>query len=129
MKLKTLGFVAIAAVAFAVPASAQRFLTYDTDRAISVMGTVVGIDWMNPNSELHVLVRNMGMDKDGEWVFLMGPPTRSTQYGWNPDSLKFGEPVSLMMHPAKDGSHSGQLVSATLPDGRVLQASEPDEAG
>ena len=129
LKLRALTFVAMAVVLFAVPTFAQRYLNYDTTKSVALTGTVVGLDWMNPNSQLFVRAKDAGTGKDEQWVFLMGPPARSTQYGWNPQSLKPGDTVTLMMHPAKDGSNRGQLVNVTLPDGRTLQASEPDAAG
>lgn len=129
MTLRGLGLATIAAAALATPTLAQRYLDYDAAKSIAVTGTVVGMDWMNPNSQLFVRVKNPATGQDEQWVFLMGPPTRSIQFGWSPDILKQGDPVKLMMHPAKDGSQRGQLVNATLPDGRTLQASEPDPAG
>ena len=129
MKLNALIFVAIATVPFAAPTFAQRYLNYDTAKTISMTGTVVGLDWMNPNSELFVRVKNAVTGNDEQWVFLMGPPTRSAQHGWNPESLKPGDAVTVKMHPAKDSSNRGQLVNATLPDGITLQASEPNPAG
>jgi hypothetical protein len=129
MKLRAFTLATIAALAFAAPTLAQRYLNYDTTKSIPVTGTVVGLDWMNPNSELFVRVKDAATGRDEQWVFLMGPPTRSTQSGWDRDSLKPGDSVTLMMHPAKDGSQRGQLVNATLPDGRTLKASEPNPAG
>ena len=131
MNFKALSFAAIVAATFVAPTLAQtyRFLDYDMGRTVEMKGTVQHLDWMNPNSELRVLVKGDASGKNEEWTFVMGPPTRSVQYGWSIDSLKAGDPVTVMIHPSRDGSHSGQLVSATLPDGRKLQATEPDPAG
>jgi hypothetical protein len=125
MKLKALGLAAIAAAAFAAPSLAQRYLNYDTTKSIPVTGSVVGLDWMNPNSQLFVRAKDPATGKDEQWVFLMAPPTRSIQFGWKPNSLKPGDAVTVVMHPAKDGSMRGQLVNVTLPDGRTLQAAGP----
>jgi hypothetical protein len=40
--------------------------------------------------------------------------------GWRPDSVKPGDKVSIDFHPLKDGSRGGQLVAATLADGKRL---------
>ena len=109
-------------------AQTSRFLYYDMRQAREINGTVQQLDWMNPNSELRVSVKNEATGKIEEWSFVMGPPTRSIRSGWSSDSLKRGDPVTLTMYPSRDGSHSGQLVSATLPDGRTLQATEPNPA-
>jgi hypothetical protein len=125
MKPKALGLAAIAAVTFASPMFAQRYLNYDTTKSITMTGTVVGLDWMNPNNELYVRAKDPATDKDEQFVFLMAPPTRSTQLGWKPNTLKPGDTVTVVMHPAKDGSMRGQLVNVTLPDGRTLRATGP----
>lgn len=125
MTLKTLGLAAIVVVTFGAPALAQRYLNFDMMQSIPLTGTVVGLDWMNPNSELFVRAKDPATGQDEQWVFLMAPPTRSTQFGWKPTSLKPGDTVALVMHPAKDGSMRGELVNVTLPDGRTLQATGP----
>src|SRR5580704_2880399 len=91
MKPKALGLAAIAAVTFASPMFAQRYLNYDTTKSITMTGTVVGLDWMNPNNELYVRAKDPATDKDEQFVFLMAPPTRSTQLGWKPNTLKPGD--------------------------------------
>jgi len=125
MKLTAFVLIAGAVVAFAQPASAQRYLNYDTTKSISLTGTVVGLDWMNPNNELFVRAPDPATGKDEQWVLLMGPPTRSRQFGWTPATLKPGDMVTLVMHPAKDRSMRGQLMRVTLPDGRTLLANQP----
>jgi hypothetical protein len=55
-----------------------------------------------------------------QWALEMGPPARQLLRGWKPDSLKPGDSVTVHIHPLKDGSRGGQLVDATLPDGRTV---------
>ena len=50
----------------------------------------------------------------------MGSPGQQTQRGWRPDSVKAGDKVTITMHPLKDGSRGGQLLSAVLPSGQQL---------
>ena len=40
--------------------------------------------------------------------------------GWKPSTLKPGDKVTLTMHPLRNGSPGGSLVSVVVPDGRVL---------
>jgi hypothetical protein len=40
--------------------------------------------------------------------------------GWKPSTLKPGDKVTLTMHPLKNGSPGGSLVSVKVPDGRTL---------
>ena len=132
MKIRLLFIAAlVAATAFAQPALAQtyRFLYFDMNMVAQAQGTIQSLDWMNPNSELHVLVKNPSTGTSEEWTFVMGPPARSAAYGWHSDTVKPGEEVALTFYPSRDGSHSGQLVNVTLPDGRTFQATEPNPAG
>lgn len=121
------------AAALTAPVHAQtyRFLSYDMERTVEMRGTVESFNWMNPNSELHVLVTNTATGKPEKWTFVMGPPSKSAQYGWDKESVKPGDSITLLMHPPRKDSneHSGQLVRITLPDGRTLQATEPNPAG
>jgi len=120
-------------LAIGSPAAAQteRFLNYDMGQTVEMSGTVQKLDWMNPNSELRVLVKNPNSGMSEEWTFVMGPPTRAEKFGWNKMTLKQGDQITLLMYPAQDKSHprSGQLVSVTLPDGRKLQATGPNPPG
>jgi len=125
MKFKVLGLAALAVATFTVPSLAQRYLNYDETKSISLMGTVIGLDWMNPNSELFVRAKDPATGKDEQWVLVMAPPSRTKQFGWKPTTLKPGDAVSLVMHPARDKSMRGELVTVTLPDGRTLRATGP----
>ena len=107
-------------------AQTYRYLYYDMSRVAQAQGTVEHLDWMNPNSELHVSIKDPSTGYSEGWTFVMGPPSRSTQYGWTSNSVKPGEMVALTFYPSRDGSRSGQLVNLTLPDGRMLQATEPN---
>ena len=128
-------YLIVAAIAAAIPlgeqanAQAYRYLYYDMNMIAQAHGTVQRFDWMNPNSEIHVLIKDPSTGSSEAWTFVMGPPTRSAEYGWDKDSLKPGDEVVLTFHPSRDGSHSGQLVNATLPSGSTLQATEPNPAG
>jgi hypothetical protein len=45
--------------------------------------------------------------------------------GWNSKTLTPGMPITLTIHPLRDGSNGGQFLTATLPDGRQLEAGRP----
>lgn len=115
------GLAAIAACAIAAPALAHHsFAMFDSEKSIKVTGTVKELEWTNPHSWLRVMVVDQATGKPVQWAFEMGPPQQQIRRGWKPDSLKPGDTVSLTMHPLKDGARGGQLVDATLPDGRTV---------
>ena len=121
MKLVTLGFASAVAAAIAAPAFAHHsFAMFDAEKTVTVSGTVKEVEWTNPHVWLRVMVPNQASGKAEQWGFEMGPPAQQIRRGWEPDSLKAGDAVTLDMHPLKDGSRGGQVVTATLPDGRKV---------
>ncbi len=118
MKFGTLSLAAVVAAALAAPAFAHHsFAMFDSEKLITYKGTVKQLEWTNPHSWLRVMIT----DQNGtprEWGLEMGPPARQIQRGWKPDSLRPGDTVTVDIHPLRDGSRGGQLVSAVLPDGR-----------
>jgi uncharacterized protein DUF6152 len=127
MKLGTLSLAVIVTAAFAAPAFAHHsFAMFDSEKLITYKGTVKQLEWTNPHSWLRVMIT----DQNGtprEWGLEMGPPARQIQRGWKPDSLRPGDTVTVDIHPLRDGSRGGQLVSAVLPDGkRVGGAGAPN---
>ena len=118
MKIRTLSLAIVAAVAFATPAFAHHsFAMFDSEKLITFKATVKQLEWTNPHSWLRVMIPDQA-GQTREWGLEMGPPARQIQRGWKPDSLKPGDTVTVDIHPLRDGSRGGQLVSAVLPDGR-----------
>ena len=121
MNLKLLGIAAALTGAITAPALAHHsFAMFDADKTVTVTGTVKEVEWTNPHTWLRVMVMDQASGKLVQWGFEMGPPAQQIRRGWKPDSLKPGDKFTLKMHPLKDGSRGGQLVEATLPDGRTV---------
>jgi hypothetical protein len=121
MNLKTIGFTALIAASFAMPAFAHHsFAMFDSDKTITVTGTVKELEWTNPHAWVRVMVMDQATGKPVQWGFELGPPAQQIRRGWKPDSLKPGDKLTLKMHPLRDGSRGGQVVDATLPDGRTV---------
>jgi hypothetical protein len=45
--------------------------------------------------------------------------------GLRPQTLTPGMPVTLTIHPLKDGTNRGEFVSITLPDGTTMSTAGP----
>src|SRR5205814_7400275 len=120
MRLPALCLTIAAASAMAAPAAAHHsFAMFDADKTVTMKGTVKELEWTNPHSWLRIMVVDQA-GKTVQWGLEMGPPARQIQRGWKPDSLKPGDSVTVNIHPLRDGSRGGQLVTATLPDGRTV---------
>ncbi|HYK81162.1 MAG TPA: DUF6152 family protein [Micropepsaceae bacterium] len=117
-KALTLGLIFSAAI-LAPAAAHHSFAMFDSDKTVTMKGTVKELEWTNPHSWLRIMVADQ-TGKQVQWGLEMGPPARQIQRGWKPDSLKPGDPVTVNIHPLRDGSRGGQLVTATLPNGKTV---------
>lgn len=121
MDLKALSLAVAVTAALAAPAFAHHsFAMFDADKTVTVTGVVKEVEWTNPHTWIRVMVTDEKTGKPVQWGFEMGPPAQQIRRGWKPDSLRPGDKFTLRMHPLKDGSRGGQLVDATLPDGRTV---------
>ena len=123
MNVKSLSLAGLALSLFAGQALAHHsFAMFDPDKLISQAGVVKEFEWTNP----HVWIHIMAPDQNGkpvEWSFEMQAVAQVTSGGWKPDIVKPGDKVTIEFHPLKDGSRGGELVAATLPDGKRLGSS------
>jgi hypothetical protein len=130
--LSTLGASLIALVTLPLLAHHSIDAEFDRNKPITVTGTVTKIDWMNPHIWIYLDVK----EKDGKvakWQFEGGPPNALRRGGWNRDSLKVGDQVTISGVLAKvDGglsANTGNASQVTLPDGRKVLAGQNDEKG
>ena len=121
MNFRLIFTLALIPIGIAAPAVAHHsFSMFDSEKTVTMTGTVKEVEWTNPHSWLRVMVVDQASGKPAQWAFEMGPPARQLQRGWKPDSLKPGDNVTVHIHPLKDGARGGQLVDAVLPDGRTV---------
>jgi len=121
MEFKALGLALAAASALAAPALAHHsFAMFDAERPMTMTGTVKEFEWTNPHSWLRIMVQDQTTGRVMEWALELGSPAQQQSVGWKSDSVKPGDEVTVTVHPLKDGSRGGGLISATLPDGRTL---------
>jgi Family of unknown function (DUF6152) len=122
MRLTAVATAVIASLCLAIPARAHHsFSMFDHDKTITLSGMVKEFEWTNPHAWIHIMATDEKSGKPVEWSFEMGSVGQIAAQGWKPDSIKPGDKIAVMMHPLKDGSHGGQYVSATLPDGRSFR--------
>jgi len=111
--------LALALVTVRSAAAHHSYAMFDASRKIVLHGTVRELQWTNPHCFLQVLVPTAGATV--EWSVQMDSPQAVYREGWRPGTLKAGDRISLVIHPTKDGSHSGRYVSGTGPDGKALK--------
>jgi Family of unknown function (DUF6152) len=107
------------AVAAAGPASAHHsFNMFALDQNVTVSGTVKDYQFKMPHVWFYMIVPT----KEGteEWGFECHSPNLVARKGWNLNTLKPGDKITVMMHPMRDGSKAGSVAYVTLADGKVL---------
>jgi Family of unknown function (DUF6152) len=92
---------------------------YDTSKTIKIQGVVTGIAWMNPHANFWVQARNAD-GTSSEWKMELPPPNALKRESITKDFIKQGDPVTVDLWQAKDGSLLAHTLTVTLPDGRVL---------
>jgi hypothetical protein len=55
-----------------------------------------------------------------DWTIEALSPNVLSRSGWKRNSLLPGQKVTLVINPMRDGTHGGNLVSVTLPNGVTL---------
>lgn len=95
--------------------------TFDTEKRVTVKGTVVAWLWANP----HCLLRFDVTDDKGEvahWVGETQAPINMIGNGWRSDSFKPGDEVTVTLEPPRNGRPGGSMLSVVLADGKVLNS-------
>jgi hypothetical protein len=94
---------------------------YDGNKPITLKGTVVKMEWINPHAWIHMDVKN----PDGtvtRWMIEGAAPNALIRRGWSKSSLQQGVEITVEGYLAKDGSKMANGREMTLPDGRRLFA-------
>ncbi len=124
MRVKAGIFVAVLSLlTAAVPLLAHHSFAaeYDSNKPITVTGTVTKMEWMNPHARFYVDVKDAN-GKVTSWNFELGAIPVLLKQGWRKDSLKAGDQVTVEGSMAKDGSKTANAKSVKLPDGRRVFA-------
>jgi hypothetical protein len=112
-----------AALAAAIPVLAHHSFSaeFDASKPVTLEGTVVKMDWVNPHSWLYLDVKG----SDGQiqhWAVEGGSPNVLLRNGWNRNSLPEGTRIIVHGHMSKDGAYRANSSDIQLPDGRKLDS-------
>jgi hypothetical protein len=97
----------------------HSFAMFDRRQTTTITGTVREFDLINPHGWLRVMVAD-AQGNQNEWSLELGGVGQQARDGWTHDAVHPGDKVSVQLHPLRDGSYGGQLISVTLPNGKVL---------
>jgi len=97
----------------------HSFAMFDAEKKVELDGIVKEFQWTNPHAWIMVNVAGEQGTADA-WAIEMNGPSGLVRQGWKPKTLTPGMPIKLVIHPLKDGTHGGQFMAVTLPDGTQL---------
>ena len=123
MRLKLVTFLAIVGVVLmvGVPGFAHHGtgVAYETDKEVTMKGTVVEWIWANPHCGVLFDVTD---DKGNvvHWGGEMGNPHQMSGAGLSKDTFKPGDTFTITGHPARSGAPRMTVGHFVLPDGTVL---------
>jgi Family of unknown function (DUF6152) len=113
--LAVVGLLAVSVPLFAHHGSAA----YDTDKKVTLKGTVTRWVWSNP----HCLLQLDVTDDSGHvvrWVAETENPSTMIRIGWVEKSLKVGDQITVTALPVKSGAPVGRIIDVVLSSGQTL---------
>jgi hypothetical protein len=124
MSLKTktwrgLGAAVLLVAAGATSASAHHsFALFDAQKNVTLEGEVKQFQWTNPHTWIQLMVVDAA-GKAAEWSIEGSSAATMSRQGWSRMALKPVDRATVVIHPLKDGTRGGSLVSATV-NGQVI---------
>ena len=101
--------------------------SFDTEKELTLKGTVTDWTWSNPHCFLKFDVKDAsGAVKT--WMVETQNPTDMSRRGFARTSFKPGDPVTVIVEPLKSGAPVGRIKSVVLANGRTLVAIGPAPA-
>jgi hypothetical protein len=119
----TLTLVALASGWLGIASAHHSFATFDQNSTKTLVGVVKEVQWTNPHIWVQVLVKSADNGQDVEWSIEGGSPNGLNRAGWKRTSIKPGDAIEIVIHPLKDGSHGGSMMTVKVngqPIGRRL---------
>ena len=120
--------VVLAAIQPALDAHHSFAAQYDSNKPVTLQGTITKVEWMNPHTYFYLDATDE-TGKSASWAVEGGAPNVLYREGWKPTSLKVGDRVSILGSLARDGSKQVNALSFKLPDGRCVFAGTSGPGG
>lgn len=94
---------------------------FDMKSMVTVQGTITEFRWVNPHVQIYL---DAADDKGNtvHWTCETADPSMLVRQGWSNDTLKPGDHVTLVGHPAKTGVKVMVLDKLVLANGQELAA-------
>ena len=113
------GCLAIVALLGTVASAHHSTAAYEGKTIVLTRAKIVKFGWTNPHSILSLEVPR-GRGSISTWSVETGSPSGLARAGWNRNSVKAGDIVTVEIFPARNGASVGRLAKVIFPDGREL---------
>jgi|SRR5579871_987808 len=101
---------------------------FDQNKPMTVTGVVTKVEWMNPHSYFYVDVQDSS-GKVVKWSFETASPSALAMRGWNRDTVRVGDKVTVQGYRTKRESNLAAARLVSLPDGRQVYSGTMDDGG
>ena len=122
MKKLALFLATIFCVAFISPPLPAHHgeANYDTEKTVTVKGTVTEFQFVNPHVQISLEVKNDKGEVE-KWIGEARSPAMLSRYGgWDRNTIKVGDVVTFYGHRTKNGTPFMRLEKIVMPDGKEL---------
>jgi len=103
----------------ASPVLAHHFFPRDSDTPVSIVGTVVKFEMVNPHSRVLLDVRD-GKGVATIWEIELGSVPALISRGWSRNLLRPGDVITVEAIIGKSRANVASARDVVLPDGRTL---------
>jgi hypothetical protein len=119
------GFAAAASMAGAAEAHHSFAVFFSSDKDVTpITGVVKEYHFTNPHGIIEIIVPGKG-GPDQDWKVETNSPSILIRRGWNKDTLKPGDVVTVHGWPARDGTKYMRLRDAQRADGTPIGTPGP----
>lgn len=127
--VSAVGFVVALLATASLQAHHSPSAIFDMSKHVSVTGTLMRVDWVNPHIVLSVEAKGEG-GKVEQWTFQSNPPSWYKSVGLaRADFAKaIGQTITVQAVKARDGSLYGYMDKIKLPDGTSYELINGAEA-
>jgi hypothetical protein len=113
-----------ALLVFSAPLSAHHgTAAFDTNKTVTVKGTITDFQFINPHAQVFFEVKNEKGEIE-QWQGELTAPNKLSRAGWTKRTLKPGDAVTVGGNPAKSGAHTLWIRKLIAADGTSLQLFE-----
>ncbi len=124
MRMRTISVIALGVglLSVSMPMFAHHGTSvFDTDKTLTLKGSVTEWDWSNPHCLLQFDVKNES-GQSVHWIAETQNPANMVYAGFGKASFKSGDEVTVTLMPTKNGLPYGRIKQVVLANGKTLNA-------